>query len=81
MEIPRDAAPLLVLQIHETRGKRLQLALGVLQLSLGPHLGGDIRRDPLTAGKTPILGKISTKRAAQPNRGGSDFPDNMGERG
>jgi hypothetical protein len=81
MEIPRDAAPLLVLQIHETRGKRLQLALGVLQLSLGPHLGGDIRRDPLTAGKTTILGKISTERAAQPNRRDPAFPDNVGERG
>jgi hypothetical protein len=81
MKVPRYAAPFLVLQVHQTRRKRLQLALGVLQLSLGPHLGGDIRRDPLTAGKTTILGKISTKRAAQPNRRDPAFPDNVGERG
>jgi hypothetical protein len=81
MEIPRDAAPLLVLQIHETRGKRLQLALGVLQLSLGTDLGSNIGGNPLTAGKTTILGKIATERAAQPNRRDPAFPDNVGERG
>ena len=79
MEIPRYAAPFLVLQGHKTRGKRLQLTLRVLQLSLGADLGGDIRRDPLAPGKAPIRGKIAADRAAQPNRGRPAFADDMGE--